>query len=131
MKDTLKNMWANASDQIIPTLLEALRQLGESSETVPQALRQEITSVSGAPRGESRKHLGFRCVYTQVLAATVFHVFIPRLIAMSMTAFNARALTPLITVKTHSQSDFTQLQRTFFEPVSDPSIIVASTSGGF
>lgn len=37
----------------------------------------------------------------------------------------------LITVIMHSQSDFPQLQRTFFESVSDSSIVVVSTSGGF
>ena len=51
--DTLQeHIGAKAIDQTIPTLLEALRQPGESSGTALQALR-EVMSVSGAHRGAS------------------------------------------------------------------------------
>lgn len=69
-------MGARAIDETIPTLLEALRQPGESSGTALQALREVMT----------------------VRATTVFPVLIPTLIATPMTAFNARALASLVTV---------------------------------
>ncbi|KAH7929550.1 ARM repeat-containing protein [Leucogyrophana mollusca] len=75
--DTLQeHLGAKAIDQTIPTLLEALRQPGESSGTALQALR-EVMSVR---------------------ASTVFPVLIPTLIATPMTVFNARALASLVTV---------------------------------
>ncbi|KAF8131842.1 armadillo-type protein [Boletus edulis] len=75
--DTLQeHIGAKAIDQTIPTLLEALRQPGESSGTALQAL-QEVMSVR---------------------AATVFPVLVPTLIASPMTVFNARALASLVTV---------------------------------
>ncbi|KAH7883448.1 armadillo-type protein [Phlebopus sp. FC_14] len=75
--DTLQDhLGAKAIDQTIPTLLEALRQPGESSGTALQALR-EVMSVR---------------------ASTVFPVLIPTLISTPMTAFNARALASLVTV---------------------------------
>ncbi|KIJ63493.1 hypothetical protein HYDPIDRAFT_175892 [Hydnomerulius pinastri MD-312] len=75
--DTLQeHIGAKAIDQTIPTLLEALRQPGESSGTALQALR-EVMSVR---------------------ASTVFPVLIPTLIASPMTVFNARALASLVTV---------------------------------
>ncbi|KAI5983714.1 armadillo-type protein [Pisolithus albus] len=75
--DTLQeHIGGKAIDQIIPTLLEALRQPGESSGTALQALR-EVMSVR---------------------ASTVFPVLIPTLISTPMTTFNARALASLVTV---------------------------------
>ncbi|KAF8553713.1 ARM repeat-containing protein [Imleria badia] len=71
-----EHIGAKAIDQTIPTLLEALRQPGESSGTALQALR-EVMSVR---------------------AATVFPVLIPTLIATPMTVFNARAPASLVTV---------------------------------
>ncbi|KAH0828925.1 armadillo-type protein [Lanmaoa asiatica] len=75
--DTLQeHIGAKAVDQTIPTLLEALRQPGESSGTALQALR-EVMSVR---------------------AGTVFPVLIPTLIATPMTVFNTRALASLVSV---------------------------------
>ncbi|KAL4068779.1 armadillo-type protein, partial [Scleroderma yunnanense] len=75
--DTLQeHIGGKAIDQTIPTLLEALRQPGESSGTALQAL-QEVMSVR---------------------ASTVFPVLIPTLISTPMTVFNARALASLVTV---------------------------------
>ncbi|EGO00628.1 hypothetical protein SERLA73DRAFT_71629 [Serpula lacrymans var. lacrymans S7.3] len=71
-----EHLGAKAIDQTIPTLLEALRQPGESSGTALQALK-EVMSVR---------------------ASTVFPVLIPTLIATPMTVFNARALASLVTV---------------------------------
>jgi hypothetical protein len=67
---------AKAIDQTIPTLLEAMRDPGETSETALQAL-QEVMSVR---------------------ANTVFPVLIPTLTAQPITAFNARALGALVKV---------------------------------
>lgn len=51
--DTLQeHIGAKAIDQTIPTLLEALRQPGESSGTALQALR-EVMSVSGGLEEEN------------------------------------------------------------------------------
>ncbi|WVR05268.1 hypothetical protein IAU60_002280 [Kwoniella sp. DSM 27419] len=69
-------MGAKAIDQTIPTLLEAMRNPGESSETALKAL-QEVMSVR---------------------ANSVFPVLIPTLIAQPITAFNARALGQLVKV---------------------------------
>lgn len=83
---------AKAIDETIPTLLEALRQPGESSGTALQALR-EVMAV--------RYILSLSPVsnrYPQVRASTVFPILIPTLIATPMTAFNARALASLVTV---------------------------------
>ncbi|KAH7908270.1 armadillo-type protein [Hygrophoropsis aurantiaca] len=71
-----EHLGGKAIDQTIPTLLEALRQPGESSGTALQALR-EVMSVR---------------------ATTVFPVLIPTLISTPMTVFNARALASLVTV---------------------------------
>ncbi|KAK4684697.1 hypothetical protein P7C73_g5471, partial [Tremellales sp. Uapishka_1] len=71
-----QHMGAKAIDQTIPTLLEAMRHPGESSETALKAL-QEVMSV--------RAH-------------TVFPVLIPTLIAQPITAFNARAIGALVRV---------------------------------
>ncbi|KAL4249154.1 TOG domain-containing protein [Abortiporus biennis] len=65
-----------AIDQTIPTLLEALRQPGQSSGTALQALKEVMN----------------------VRATTVFPVLIPTLTAIPMTVFNARALATLVTV---------------------------------
>ncbi|KAK0468862.1 armadillo-type protein [Armillaria novae-zelandiae] len=65
-----------AIDETIPTLLEALRQPGESSGTALQALKEVMN----------------------VRAATVFPVLIPTLTAAPMTVFNAHALASLVTV---------------------------------
>jgi hypothetical protein len=67
---------AKAIDQTIPTLLEAMRDPGETSETALKAL-QEVMSVR---------------------ANTVFPVLIPTLTAQPITAFNARALGALVKV---------------------------------
>ncbi|KAG1734519.1 armadillo-type protein [Suillus lakei] len=77
-----EHLGAKAIDQTIPTLLEALRQPGASSDTALQALR-EVMSVR---------------------ASTVFPVLIPTLIAIPMTVFNARALASLVTVAGHALS---------------------------
>ncbi|KAG2121247.1 armadillo-type protein [Suillus clintonianus] len=77
-----EHLGAKAIDQTIPTLLEALRQPGASSDTALQALR-EVMSVR---------------------ASTVFPVLIPTLIATPMTVFNARALASLVTVAGHALS---------------------------
>ncbi|EMD33195.1 hypothetical protein CERSUDRAFT_142825 [Gelatoporia subvermispora B] len=71
-----EQLGAKAIDETIPTLLEALRQPGQSSGTALQALREVMT----------------------VRAATVFPVLIPTLTAIPMTVFNARALASLVTV---------------------------------
>ncbi|KAF7968614.1 hypothetical protein HWV62_30003 [Athelia sp. TMB] len=71
-----EHLGVKAIDQTIPTLLEALRQPGQSSGTALQALK-EVMSVR---------------------ASTVFPVLIPTLIATPMTLFNARALATLVTV---------------------------------
>ncbi|KAI0077211.1 ARM repeat-containing protein [Panus rudis PR-1116 ss-1] len=65
-----------AIDQTIPTLLEALRQPGQSSGTALHALKEVMN----------------------VRASTVFPVLIPTLTASPMTVFNARALASLVTV---------------------------------
>ncbi|CDO72622.1 hypothetical protein BN946_scf184985.g41 [Trametes cinnabarina] len=67
---------ARAIDETIPTLLEALRQPGQSSGTALQAL-QEVMAVR---------------------ASTVFPILLPTLTAIPMSAFNARALASLMTV---------------------------------
>ena len=71
-----ETLGTKAIDETIPTLLEALRQPGESSGTALQALREVMN----------------------VRASTVFPVLIPTLIATPITAFNARALASLVTV---------------------------------
>ncbi|GBE83943.1 eIF-2-alpha kinase activator GCN1 [Sparassis crispa] len=75
--DTLQEqIGAKAIDQTIPTLLEALRQPGQSSGTALQALKEVMA----------------------VRAATVFPVLIPTLTTIPMSVFNARALASLVTV---------------------------------
>ncbi|PBK90411.1 ARM repeat-containing protein [Armillaria gallica] len=71
-----EHMGPKAIDETIPTLLEALRQPGESSGTALQALKEVMN----------------------VRAATVFPVLIPTLTAAPMTVFNAHALASLVTV---------------------------------
>ncbi|OJT01635.1 Translational activator GCN1 [Trametes pubescens] len=71
-----EHIGARAIDETIPTLLEALRQPGQSSGTALQALR-EVMSVR---------------------ASTVFPILLPTLTAIPMSAFNARALASLVTV---------------------------------
>ncbi|KAI0035599.1 ARM repeat-containing protein [Vararia minispora EC-137] len=71
-----EKLGAKAIDQTIPTLLEALRQPGESSGTALQALKEVMT----------------------VRASTVFPVLIPTLTAIPMSVFNAHALASLVTV---------------------------------
>ncbi|KAG1861441.1 armadillo-type protein [Suillus tomentosus] len=77
-----EHLGVKAIDQTIPTLLEALRQPGASSDTALQALREVLS----------------------VRASTVFPVLIPALIATPMTVFNARALASLVTVAGHALS---------------------------
>ncbi|CAK9780191.1 putative regulation of translational elongation-related protein [Cutaneotrichosporon oleaginosum] len=75
--DTMQHfMGAKAVDQTIPTLLEAMRNPGESSETALQAL-QEVMSVR---------------------ANSVFPVLLPTLTAQPISAFNARAISALVRV---------------------------------
>ncbi|PCH35750.1 ARM repeat-containing protein [Wolfiporia cocos MD-104 SS10] len=71
-----EHIGAKAIDQTIPTLLEALRQPGQSSGTALQALKEVMN----------------------VRASSVFPVLIPTLTAIPMTVFNARALASLVTV---------------------------------
>jgi hypothetical protein len=88
-----EHLGAKAIDRTIPTLLEALRQPGNSSGTALQALR-EVMSVS----------FWKDCPFTypddsiQVRASSVFPILIPTLIATPITVFNARALGSLVTV---------------------------------
>ncbi|KAI0764358.1 ARM repeat-containing protein [Trametes elegans] len=71
-----EHIGARAIDETIPTLLEALRQPGQSSGTALQALREVMA----------------------VRATTVFPILLPTLTAIPMSAFNARALASLVTV---------------------------------
>lgn len=50
-----EHLGASAADQTIPTLLEALRQPGNSAETALQALR-EVMSVSMRANENNIKH---------------------------------------------------------------------------
>jgi hypothetical protein len=93
-----------AIDQTVPTLLEALRTPGESSETALRAIK-EVMSVSG--RGADFITLGRLLTLlpsstspssSQVRANTIFPVVIPTLITHPISAFNARALGSLISV---------------------------------
>ena len=87
-----EKLGAKAIDQTIPTLLEALRQPGESSGTALQALK-EVMNVSLIIIPSfivAQLH--------QVRASTVFPVLIPTLTAVPMTVFNAHALASLVTV---------------------------------
>lgn len=93
--DTLQeHIGARAIDETIPTLLEALRQPGQSSGTALQALR-EVMAVSTFLY--SHRFIAFTG-FIQVRAATVFPILIPTLTAVPMSAFNARALASLVTV---------------------------------
>ncbi|KAN0130768.1 ARM repeat-containing protein [Lactarius tabidus] len=96
-----ERLGAKAIDKIIPTLLEALRQPGESSGTALQALR-EVMSVR---------------------ANTVFPVLIPTLVATPMTAFNARALASLVTVAGNALSKRLTVVLTALVKVTESSTI--------
>jgi len=96
-----ERLGAKAIDQIIPTLLEALRQPGESSGTALQALK-EVMSVR---------------------ANTVFPVLIPTLVAIPMTAFNARALASLVTVAGNALSKRLTVVLTALVKVTESSTI--------
>ncbi|KAL1405501.1 translational activator of GCN4 [Vanrija albida] len=75
--DTMQQqMGAKAIDQTIPTLLEAMRNPGESSETALQALKEVMN----------------------VRANSVFPVLLPTLTAQPISAFNARAIGALVRV---------------------------------
>ncbi|ORX39844.1 regulation of translational elongation-related protein [Kockovaella imperatae] len=75
--DTMQHyLGAKAIDQTIPTLLAAMRDPGETSETALKALK-EVMSVR---------------------ANSVFPVLVPTLIAQPISAFNARALGALVQV---------------------------------
>ncbi|KAL7422316.1 translational activator of GCN4 [Cryptotrichosporon argae] len=75
--DTMQQyMGARAIDQTIPTLLEAMRNPGESSETALQALKEVMN----------------------VRANSVFPVLIPTLTVQPISAFNARAIGALVRV---------------------------------
>ncbi|CAE6494446.1 unnamed protein product [Rhizoctonia solani] len=71
-----EHLGAQAIDQTIPTLLEALRDSTDSSGTALQALKEVM----------------------MVRATTVFPVLIPSLITQPITISNARALASLVTV---------------------------------
>jgi hypothetical protein len=71
-----EKLGGKAIDQTIPTLLEALRQPGESSGTALKALKEVMN----------------------VRASTVFPVLIPTLTVIPMSVFNAHALASLVTV---------------------------------
>ena len=89
-----EHIGAKAIDQTIPTLLEALRQPGQSSGTALQALKEVMNvRTSILPFFVSIVHTRL-----QVRASTVFPVLIPTLTATPMTVFNARALASLVTV---------------------------------
>lgn len=85
---------AKAIDETIPTLLEALRQPGESSGTALQALK-EVMNVGCYFIVSDEK---LTSVSPQVRAGVVFPILIPTLISTPITAFNARALASLVTV---------------------------------
>ncbi|KAF9234813.1 hypothetical protein BU15DRAFT_65366 [Melanogaster broomeanus] len=102
--DTLQeHIGAKVIDQIIPTLLEALRQPRESSGTPIQALREAMS----------------------VRTSTVFPILIPTLIATPMTVFNARALTSLITVARNALSKCLMVVLTVLENEQDEEILGA------
>ncbi|CAE6418409.1 unnamed protein product [Rhizoctonia solani] len=71
-----EHLGAQAIDQTIPTLLEALRDSTDSSGTALQALKEVM----------------------MVRATTVFPVLIPSLITQPITISNARAMASLVTV---------------------------------
>ncbi|EUC57504.1 translational activator GCN1 [Rhizoctonia solani AG-3 Rhs1AP] len=71
-----EHLGAQAIDQTIPTLLEALRDSTDSSGTALQALKEVM----------------------MVRATTVFPVLIPSLITLPITISNARAMASLVTV---------------------------------
>ncbi|KAF8740425.1 ARM repeat-containing protein, partial [Rhizoctonia solani] len=71
-----EHLGAQAIDQTIPTLLEALRDSSDSSGTALQALKEVM----------------------MVRATTVFPVLIPSLITQPITISNARAMASLVTV---------------------------------
>lgn len=75
--DTMQHYMGNkAIDKTIPTLLEAMRQPGEGSETALQALREVMN----------------------VRANSVFPALLPQLTKQPITAFNARAIGSLVRV---------------------------------
>ncbi|KAG7441044.1 ARM repeat-containing protein [Guyanagaster necrorhizus] len=91
-------MGPKAIDETIPTLLEALRQPGESSGTALQALKEVMN----------------------VRAATVFPVLIPTLTATPMTVFNAHALASLVTVAGNALSKrLTVITSAFVKVIED------------
>ncbi|CAE7122272.1 unnamed protein product [Rhizoctonia solani] len=75
-----EHLGAQAIDQTIPTLLEALRDSTDSSGTALQALKEVMMASSN------------------VRATTVFPVLIPSLITQPITISNARAMASLVTV---------------------------------
>jgi hypothetical protein len=75
--DAMQQYMGNkAIDQTIPTLLEAMREPGETSETALQALREVMN----------------------VRANSVFPALLPQLTKQPITAFNARAIGSLVRV---------------------------------
>jgi len=75
--DTMQHYMGNrAIDQTIPTLLEAMREPGERSETALQALREVMN----------------------VRANSVFPALLPQLTKQPISAFNARAIGSLVRV---------------------------------
>ena len=91
--DTLQeHIGTRAIDETIPTLLEALRQPGQSSGTALQALKEVMAVRSLLSSWAYPSH------DQQVRASTVFPILIPTLTAIPMSAFNARALASLVTV---------------------------------
>ena len=92
--DTLQeHIGTRAIDETIPTLLEALRQPGQSSGTALQALKEVM-----AVRSLLLSSWAYPSHDQQVRASTVFPILIPTLTAIPMSAFNARALASLVTV---------------------------------
>ncbi|KAG7440398.1 ARM repeat-containing protein [Guyanagaster necrorhizus] len=93
-----EHMRPKAIDETIPTLLEALRQPGESFGTSLQALKEVMN----------------------VRAATLIPVLIPTLTATPMTMFNAHALASLVTVAGNALSKrLTVITSAFVKVIED------------
>ncbi|CAE6499296.1 unnamed protein product [Rhizoctonia solani] len=91
-----EHLGAQAIDQTIPTLLEALRDSTDSSGTALQALKEVM----------------------MVRATTVFPVLIPSLITQPITISNARAMASLVTVAGNALSKrLTQILTAFVKSV--------------
>jgi hypothetical protein len=90
-----------AIDQTIPTLLEALRQPGDTSETALYVSRSSLFLLRCTPSADFTPLRYFSRALKEVMsvrANSIFPVVIPTLIAIPISAFNARALGSLVSV---------------------------------